>query len=88
MTLTVTVLPISRIGDDARQILHLADGLAVELDDHVARLDAGLLGGPGRRHFGDERALHLAEIEALGEVVGHRLDAHAEPAAPRLAIFA
>src|SRR5476649_2071974 len=30
------------LGDDARQPAHLGDVLAVELDDHVARLDLGL----------------------------------------------
>ena len=43
--------------------------------------------GPVLADAGDERAARLVEAEALGDLVGHALDADAEPAAPRLAVL-
>ena len=74
-----------RVGNDARQVAHLADVLAVEADDDVAGHDAG---GPRRAALvdaGDQRAARRLDAKALGDLVGHRLDAHAEPAAPGFA---
>ena len=85
MTTTVDVLADRRVGDDARQVAHLLDVLAVELDDHVARLDAGGLGRALVVDAGDQRAARRLDAEAFGDLVGDLLDAHAEPAAPRLA---
>ena len=82
------VLADRRIGDDARQVAHLLDVLAVELDDHVAGLDAGGLGRALVVDAGDQRAVRRLDAEAFGDLVGHLLDAHAEPAAPRLAELA
>ena len=79
------ILADRRVGDDARQVAHLLDVLAVELDDHVAGLDAGGLGRALVVDAGDQRAARRLEAEALGDLVGDLLDAHAEPAAPRLA---
>ena len=70
-----------RVGDDARQIAHLLDVLAVELDDDVAGLDAGGLGRALVVDAGDQRAARRLEVEALGDLVGDLLDLHAEPAA-------
>ncbi len=81
----VDFLADRRIGDDARQVVHFLDVVAVELDDHVARLDAGGLGRTLVVDAGDERAVRRLDAQALGDVVGDLLDAHAEPAAPRLA---
>ena len=64
------------------------DVLAVELDDDVARQDGAVVDRPALDDAGDQRALGRCHAEALGDVVGHRLDAHAEPAAPRLAELA
>ena len=83
--MTGTFLPISRVGHDARQVLHLVDRLAVELDDHVARLDARLLGGPGlvTSATSAPRALPRAMLSAISSVTDWMLDA--KPAAPGLA---
>ena len=77
-----------RLAHDARQILALLHVDAVELQDHVAGLDAGRLGRALVVDAGDQRAARRAEAEALGDVVVDVLDAHAEPAAARLAELA
>ena len=79
------VLADRRVGDDARQVAHLLDVLAVELDDDVAGLDAGGLGRALVVDAGDQRAARRLEVEALGDLVGDLLDLHAEPAAVNLA---
>ena len=84
----VDLLADRRIGDDARQVVHFLDVVAVELDDHVARLDAGGLRRPLVVDAGDQRAVRRLDVEAFGDVVGDLLDAHAEPAAARLAELA
>src|SRR5262249_47756025 len=74
-----------RVGDDARQVTHFLDVLAVELDDHVARFDAGGLwrpAGVGARH---PRAAPRGGLPAPPRLLGWPLDAHADPAAPGLA---
>jgi hypothetical protein len=76
------------LGDDPRQFARVAHLAAVEADDHVAGLHAGRAGGPVRLDASDQRAAPAAEVEALGNLVGDLLDAHAEPAAPRLAELA
>ena len=73
------------LADDARQVLRFLHLDAVELDDHVARLDAGRLGRALLVDAGDQRAARRAEAEALGDGVVDVLDAHAEPAAAGLA---
>src|SRR5215467_6057196 len=83
--LNLYVLPDRRVGDDARQIAHFLDVLAVELDDHIARLDAAGLRRPLLVDASHERAVGRLDAEALGDLVGHLLDAHAKPAAPGLA---
>ncbi len=70
-----------RLGHQSRQAPHVADRLAVKAQDDVARLDAGGLRRPVVGDAGDQRAARLVEPEALGDLVGHRLDPHAEPAA-------
>ena len=70
------------LGDQPRQVPHVVDRLAVEAEDHVARLDAAGLRRAVVVDAGDQRALRLIEPEALGDFVGDRLDAHPEPAAP------
>src|SRR5262245_43950867 len=82
------VLAHRRVGDDARQVLHLLDVLAVELDDDIAGLDAGRLGRPLVIDARHQRAARGFEPEAFGDVVGDLLDAHAEPAAAHLAELA
>ena len=64
------VLADRRRGDDARQIAHFLDVLAVELDDNVARLDAGGLGRTLFVDAGDQRAARRLDAEAFGDLVG------------------
>ena len=54
----------------------------------IAGLDAGGLGRALFVDAGDQRAVRRLDIQAFGDVVGHLLDAHAEPAAPRFAELA
>ena len=77
----------SGICDDARQIVHLLDVMAVEFHDHVAGLDAGGLGRALVVDARHQRAARRLDAEAVGDVVGDLLDAHAEPAAPGLAVL-
>ena len=69
------VLADRRVGDDARQVAHLLDVLAVELDDDVAGLDAGGLRRALVVDAGDQRAARRLDVEALGDLVGDLLDA-------------
>ena len=87
-TSTSTVLADRRLRDEARQAAHGRHVLAVELQDDVAGLDAGLGGRAVRRDAGDQRAGVLRDAAGLGDVVGDRLDLDAEPAAARLAELA
>ena len=68
-----------RLGpDQARQCQGIVDGLTIDLDDDVARLDAGL----GRRgafaRLGDQGAASRRQADAVGDVAGHVLDVDAE----------
>src|SRR6185312_5243816 len=71
-----------RVGNDARQIAHLLDVAAVELDDHVARLDTGGLGRALVVDAGDQGAARRIDAEAFRDLGIDLLDAHAEPTAP------
>src|SRR5260370_1371948 len=55
--------------------------LAVERQHAVAGLQLGLRRRAVGVDVGAQRALRLVEAEALGDLVGHRLDADAGPAA-------
>src|ERR1043166_10276902 len=77
-----------RVGNDARQVAPFLDLAPVEFDDHVAGLDAARLRRPLVVDPGNERAARRLHAEALGNLVVHLLDAHAEPAAASLAVFA
>src|SRR5216683_2937116 len=73
------------VGHDARQVLRFLDVLAVELDDDIARLDAGGLRRALVLDAGDQGAARRLDAEAFGDLVGDLLDADAEPAAAELA---
>src|SRR5205823_7631676 len=79
-----SLLAYRRVGDNARQVAHFLDLMAVEPDDHVARLDTRRLGRTFIVDTGDERAARRPDIEAFGNLVGHLLDAHAQPTTPCL----
>src|SRR5580698_5490746 len=83
----VYFLADGRIGNHARKILWLLDVLAVERDDHIARLDAGRFSRALVVDAGDQRAARRLDVEALGDLVGDLLDADTEPAAAQLAIL-
>ena len=70
-----------RVGDQPRQLPAALDRLAVIAEDHVARLQFGLRRRAAGIDRGDHRAAALVEPDALGEIVGDRLDAGADPAA-------
>src|SRR5581483_2371239 len=78
----------ARVGDDLREIAHFLDVMTVEFHHHVAGLQPGLGGGAVLGDARDQRAARLADAEAFGDRVVDLLDAHADPAAPRLAEFA
>ena len=60
---------------------------AVERQDHVALLQAGLRARAVRRDDGDQRAVLALQAEAGGDGRRHLLDLHAEPAAADLAVL-
>src|SRR6056297_2891223 len=84
-TTTRTVLPTAVLPTwhEATGILDIP---AVEGHDHVTGQHAGFSGG-AFGHVGHQRACSLFEAHGLGHVIGHVLNAHAEPAAPCLAVF-
>ena len=68
-------------GDLAGEVAAVGDLAAVDGQDRVAVLEAGLGGGARRGDLGDERALGLAQAQARGRVLVDVLDLDAEPAA-------
>src|SRR5262245_23128766 len=70
---------------DARQVLGRPDGLAVETQDDVTGLDAGLVRRSAFLHRIHERALRPRQPESVRELLGDRLDDDAYPAARHLA---
>src|SRR5436190_12511224 len=57
------------------QRVAVLDRTAVELDDHVARLEAGLRRRATRADRAEERAVVIGKTEALGNRAGQRVDA-------------
>src|SRR5690606_22620774 len=76
------------VGDDPRQVAHRFHVLAVELHDDVAGLDAGGLRRTAAVNAGNQSAARRFQAQRLGDVVGHFLNAHTEPAAPGFAELA
>ena len=71
--------------DESGQLAAALDRLTLIAQDDIARLQLGLrrrAAGIDRR---DHRAARLVEPDGLGELLGHRLDAGADPAALDLA---
>src|SRR5215217_3046463 len=70
--------------DLAGELARVGDRLAVDRGDHVAGLEARLLGRRAVLRARDERALLGRDAEALGQLLRQRLDLHAEiaPADP------
>src|SRR6185312_4487427 len=74
--------------DPASKVARVVHRRAVDRDNDVTALDAGL----GRRavglRLGDERAGRLLQAHALGDLRGHRLNLHADPPAGDAALVA
>ena len=68
-------------GDLAGEVAAVGDLVAVDGQDGVAVLEAGLGRGPGVGDLADERTLGLAEAQARRRVLVDVLDLDAEPAA-------
>ena len=68
-------------GDHARECPRVLDRCLIHGGDDVAGLESRLGGRAVRLHAGDDGAFRGLQPEAGGDVVGHRLDVHAEPAA-------
>ena len=64
------------------------DRLAVELEDDVAGLQAGLVRGSTRRQIGHQRALGAFQSEGFRQAAIHVLYGHAQPAASHRARLA
>src|SRR5205085_11454722 len=77
----------TRAADEARQVARALDRFAVERDDDVARLDAGLLRRAALLHRVDERAARAVEAEGGGELARHLLDDDADAPARYAALF-
>src|SRR6202008_1727084 len=74
--------------DQARQVARALDRLAVEADDDVGRLDAGLVGRAALLDRVHQRAARAVQPERGGEVARHFLDHHADAAAGDAALLA
>ena len=74
----------SLLGDGGEQFSGILDVLAVNGDDHVAFLDAGLVGGLAFLDTGHEGAMRILHIQGLGGVFIDILDHDTEPAAADL----
>src|SRR5688572_15687798 len=74
------------LGDAAGEILGLQHLGSVYADNRVTGPDAGLGGGGIFSDVGDKRAFGAGDPHALGDLVGHGLDLHTEPAAGDLAV--
>ncbi len=62
----------------ARQVGRALDGLAIELENDVAHLDATLLGRPARLHARHFHAARLAQAQRFGHILAHFADLHAD----------
>src|SRR5262249_9001156 len=81
------VLADRRVAYDPRQVAHLLDVLAVQLDDDVPGFDPGGLRRPLVVNTCDERTSRRLEIEAVGDLVGHLLNLDAKPTAADFAVL-
>ena len=55
-------------GDGHAQIVAVRDGLAVDVENDVASLEAALLGGTARAHVGHQRAARFLFAKLLGQI--------------------
>ena len=69
------------LGDEVEHRRGIGHRLTFDLDENVARLDAGLVGRPSAHHAGDQDAFAVAELEGFGEFGRDVLHFHADPAA-------
>ena len=71
---------------DGRYLRGGFDLLAIDFQDDVARLDAGLFAGAVRLDHADQRAVRTIQAEGIGELRIHFLDRYADAAARDLAV--
>jgi hypothetical protein len=64
--------------DQTREVAAILDCLAVELDDHVARLDTCLVGRSVAIDEPDERAVAVVETQRFDQFLGHAGDLHTD----------
>src|SRR5262245_46316856 len=74
------------VQDQALEVLQVLDRDVTDLDDHVVRLQARLLGGSPRQDPGHDGALLDGCAEALGQFLGERLEGDPQPAPDDLAL--
>ena len=86
-TSSVTVVPGRVPAMVLRRALRVLDAAAVDGRHDVAALDAGLGGRAAGVDVAHERAAHVLEAKAGGEVGGDALDGDAELAAPHVAVL-
>ena len=78
-----------RVGHDARQLRgSSATGLPSKPVTRSPFCMPAFAAGPSARHIRHQRALGGGQAHAFGDLLRHRLDAHADPAAPRHAELA
>src|SRR6185437_7954708 len=70
-----------RLRDDAWQPAHRVAVLAVELEDHVAFLDARLCRRTVRRNARHQSSRIFLDVVGFRQIVGDRLNINAQPAA-------
>src|SRR5205085_4797978 len=74
-----------RTGDAVAQRVAVVDWLPVEVNDHVALLEARALARAARHNLTDDDAAHVFHVETLRDVRSHGLHDDAELTAPHLA---
>src|SRR5690606_21768595 len=80
--------PDGAFSHDTRQVAHVVEVLAVELDDDVSGLDLAIVNRPALYDAGYQCALGRIHAQALGDLIRNGLDAYSQPAAARLPILA
>src|SRR5690606_22213098 len=73
--------------NDAWQVAHGTDFLAIEAEDHVAGNDRSVIDRPSLDNAGDQSAARLIKAYAFRNLVGHRLDANTQPTPTRFPIL-
>ncbi len=73
--------------NNPRQAAHGANLVPIKLDDHVAAFNPRFRGRAPIGDAGNQRAFGPFHAQAFGDLIGHGLHPHAEPAAPHFAVL-